>query len=383
MSDLLGLMRSNGDWIYLLEFMPAGWEEQAWNLGALKRTREFPDADSLLRTMLIHLVDGCSLRETAARAKLGGIVSVNDTSLLRRLNQCGEWFRWMAVELMKNWAVPRANVLSMDVCKKIRLVDATCISEPGSTGTDWRIHYSIDLPDLRCHQLLVSDQRTGETLKNFIAEKDCLYIGDRGYSHRAGIAHIVKGGGHVMVRLNTGTLPLKERLSAEPFDVLKNARSLAPKQIGDWEVYFESDGERINGRICAIRKSEVAAEKARQEILRESSKKQKVVKPETLEAADYIIVFTTLDSSKISSEAVLETYRGRWQVEIAFKRLKSLLEVGHVPKKDPEGAKAWIHGKLLCAIMIEKLIESGDSFFPWGFPLSTSKIRTALRMEGD
>lgn len=186
-----------------------------------------------------------------------------------------------------------------------------------------------------------------------------------------------------MVRLNTGTLPLKERLSAEPFDVLKNARSLAPKQIGDWEVYFESDGERINGRICAIRKSEVAAEKARQEILRESSKKQKVVKPETLEAADYIIVFTTLDSSKISSEAVLETYRGRWQVEIAFKRLKSLLEVGHVPKKDPEGAKAWIHGKLLCAIMIEKLIESGDSFFPWGFPLSTSKIRTALRMEGD
>jgi hypothetical protein len=369
MNNSLELTKPDGDWVYLLSFLPEGWEEQAWELGALKRTREFSDAAILLRILLIHLVDGCSLRETAARAKIGGIVKVNDTSLLRRLNSSGEWFRWMAVELMKNWIAPGEGVLNVEICKKVRIVDATCISEPGSTGTNWRVHYSIDLPDLRCHQLLVSDQKTGESFRNFMAEPDCLFIGDRGYSHRAGIAHVINGGGQVIVRLNTGSLPLNDRISGKSFDVLEKARSLKPKQIGDWKVDFEYDGKRINGRVCAIKKSKIAAEKAQKDILRESAKKQKEVKPETLEVAEYIFVLTTLDSEKISAETVLETYRGRWQIEIAFKRLKSLLEVGHVPKKDPVGAKSWIHGKMLCAILIEKLIEAGESFFPWGYPL--------------
>ena len=383
MDDTLELNKADGDWIYLLSFLPEGWEEQAWKTGALKRAREFPDAATLLRTMLIHLVDGCSMRETAARAKIGGIVSVNDTSLLRRLNRCGEWFRWMSVEMMKNWTAPGEVLLNTEICKKVRLVVATCISEPGSTGTDWRVHYSIDLPDLRCHQLIVSDQKIGETFKNFAVEQDCLFIGDRGYSHRAGIAHIVNGGGQVIVRLNTGSLPLNDSSSDKLFNVLKNARALKAKQIGDWKVYFEHDCKRINGRICAIKKSKVAAEKAKQEILKECAKKQKTAKPETLAAAEYIFVFTTLNSGEIAAETVLEIYRGRWQIEIAFKRLKSLLEVGHVPKKDPVGAKSWIHGKMLCAIMIEKLIEAGESFFPWGYPFVTHEMGATMRMEGN
>jgi hypothetical protein len=333
--------------------------------------------------MLIHLVDGCSLRETAVRAQRGGIVSVNDTSLLRRLRQCGEWFRWIAQELMQSWTAPGAQVLNLNICKTVRLVDATCISEPGSTGTDWRVHYSIDLPDLRCHQLVVSDQSVGETFKNFTPQADCLYIGDRGYSHRSGIAHIVNGGGQVMVRLNTGNLPLNDRKTNTPIDLLNRARHLESKEVGNWDVCFEDNRRQIQGRICAIRKSKAATEKAQREILAECSKKQKTPRPETLEAAGYIFVFTTLDAQVISPSAVLEVYRGRWQVEIAFKRLKSLLDAGHVPKKDPLGAKSWIHGKLLCAILIEKLIEAGECFFPWGFPLPSSEIRTALPLEGD
>lgn len=371
MEQTLGITQTDGDWIYLLSFLPEGWEMQSWNLGALKRCREFPDAATLFRTMLIHLIDGCSMRETATRAKQGNIVVVNDTSLLRRLRKCGEWFRWLTVELMKTWTPPGSRILDLNICKKVRLVDATCISEPGSTGTDWRVHYSIDLPELRCHQFLVTDQDTGETFRNFTVEADCLYIGDRGYSHRPGIAYIVNGNGHVIVRMNLGNLPLIDKNNHKPFDVLKHARSLSPIQVGDWNVYFEHDNKRIEGRVCAIRKSKAAAEKARQEILSEASKKQKTVRPETLEAAGYILVFTTLNSAMISSNIVLEIYRGRWQIEIAFKRLKSLLAAGHVPKKDVIGAKAWIHGKLLCAILIEKLIEAGECFFPWGFPLST------------
>ena len=78
-------------------------------------------------------------------------------------------------------------------------------------------------------------------------------------------------------------------------------------------------------------------------------------------------MFTTLESTAIAATKVLELYRGRWQIELAFKRLKSLLELGALPKKDPPGAKAWIYGKLFAALMIETLIRNAESFSPWGY----------------
>ena len=76
-------------------------------------------------------------------------------------------------------------------------------------------------------------------------------------------------------------------------------------------------------------------------------------------------------------------YRGRWQIEIVFKRLKSIIGLGHLPKQDPIGAKAWIHGKIFTAFLIETLITAGERFFPWGFPISIEiKEETLFRERG-
>lgn len=64
----------------LARALPVGWQEKAKELGALKRAGEFQEASRLLRTMLIHLSEGYSLRETAVRAKAGGLVSVSDVA---------------------------------------------------------------------------------------------------------------------------------------------------------------------------------------------------------------------------------------------------------------------------------------------------------------
>jgi hypothetical protein len=74
---------------------------------------------------------------------------------------------------------------------------------------------------------------------------------------------------------------------------------------------------------------------------------------------------TTL--SELSAAAIMEFYRQRWQVELAFKRLKSLLHLGHLKKYDKDGARAWLQGKLLVACLIEKLILTGERFSPWGY----------------
>jgi hypothetical protein len=193
-------------------------------------------------------------------------------------------------------------------------------------------------------------------------------IGDRAYGGRPGIFHVVKAGGEVLVRFALDNLPLETRRGAR-FDLLKHLRGLGPREIGDWPVRLAWEGDTLDGRVCAVRKSRQAAEKAREEVRRQARKNGGTPKPETLEAAGFVFVFTTLTPEALPRREVLEMYRGRWQIELVFKRLKSILGFGHLRKSDEQAALAWLHGKLLVAFLVELLICQGESFFPWGYPL--------------
>lgn len=380
MEQRSGIEGQQEDWSVIERMLPPGWREKARELGALKRRRGFVDAAALLRVLLIHLVDGCSLRETAVRAREGGLASVSDVALLKRLKWSHAWFRWMADGLMQQWI----SVLPQDLWgerRRIRMVDGSIISEPGATGSTWRLHYSISLPSLYCDEVEVTTPKVGESLKRFHIQDGDLLVADRGFAHRKGVRHVVDAGGDVAVRLNLTNLPLVDE-EGKAFSLLDHIRTLSAAAVGDWPVRVEDEKGLIEGRVCAIKKSRHAAELARERIRREAAKKKRATRPETLEACGYIFVFTTLtDGEKWPAATVLEMYRGRWQVELAFKRLKSLLAVGHLKKTDPEGGKAWVQGKLFAALLIEALISAGERFFPWGYPGERS--RNALPLARD
>jgi IS4 transposase len=79
-------------------------------------------------------------------------------------------------------------------------------------------------------------------------------------------------------------------------------------------------------------------------------------------------VFTTRSSG--STAEILESYRLRWQIELVFKRLKTLAQLGHVPKHDDRSSRAWLYGKLLITLLAQKLIRIGHDISPSGYPLS-------------
>jgi hypothetical protein len=97
-----------------------------------------------------------------------------------------------------------------------------------------------------------------------------------------------------------------------------------------------------------------------------------ITRPGTLEFAKYVLVFTTRSSG--SAAEVLESYCMRWQIELVFKRLKSLVQLGHVPKQDDRSSRAWVYGKLLVALLTQKLIRVGRDISPCGYPLAACKI---------
>ena len=355
------------DWSILTRFLPLGWEEKAKELGALRRCRGFPDAEVLLRTLLINLGDGCSLKETVARAKHGGLVDISSVALFKRLKLAGEWLRWMACSLMIHWFSRQpGDLFGSDL--RVRLIDGSNVQEPGSTGSSWKIHYSVGLPSLLCDEVYVTGPNIGESFKRFKISPGDLVLGDRGYSTPPGIAHVKRDRGDVLVRVNLQSLPLVDE-NGTKFPLLDHLRTITGTKLGDWDVWVKHDKSFIHGRVCALRKSKKAREAARLKTLRQRSKKGKV-RPETLEASEYIFVFTTLPR-KFGPMIILETYRGRWQVELAFKRLKSIIGLSHLRKADLDGAKAWLHGKLLVAFLTEALIIAGTTFSPWGYPLSS------------
>jgi Transposase DDE domain len=141
-----------------------------------------------------------------------------------------------------------------------------------------------------------------------------------------------------------------------------------PGQIREWRVVLRGQNVSFSGRLCAVRKSEHAIQQAHRRLHRKASKKQTSTKPETLEMAQYVLVFTTCAGG--SAREILAWYRMRWQIELVFKRLKSLAQLGHLPKHDDRSSRAWLYGKLLVALLTQKLIRLGRDLSPWGYELS-------------
>ena len=369
-ADERGWSPLNEDWELLLLFLPSDWRGLAHDTGALKGLRKDKSAENLLRTLLIHLGCGHSLRETVVRAKKANLADLSDVALLKRLRKSKDWLHALCLQLFREQGV----AVSADSGFQIRVFDATTVQGPGKTGALWRIHYSVRLPSLVCDFFKLTEtagRGTGESLAQFPVQAGEYVLADRGYSTTLGIHHVVSAGGQVTVRVNTGALVLQTAQGA-PFDLLAALTALRRAGIVEsWSTQaVGQDRIVVPGRVCAIRKTEEAIRIAHDKIRKEAARQGKQVQPQTLKFARYVIVFTTFPELTFPASEVLEWYRIRWQVELVFKRFKSLAQLGHLPKYDDESAKAWLYGKLLVALLVEKLIHHATAISPWGYHLA-------------
>jgi hypothetical protein len=359
--------KGNENWDCLKRFLPEGWEQAALDQGAWRRSpRSIGSTETMLRLLLIHLGDGCSLRETTVRAKQGDLADISDVALLKRLRASGEWMRWMSIRLLER----RGNAWPRPFWLKdynVRTVDASVVCEPGSTGTDWRVHYSLQLFGLHCDEFHLTGPKVGETFCRFSVAPGDLLMGDRAYGHIKGFRHVIDGQGNYISRLKNKAFALFDQ-EGEEKHLTQLLAPLSVGEIGHWNLLGRVKGQPdLPMRICALRMSEEAAEKAIRRSTKEQKKKQRSVDPETVALHRYVLLATSLPES-ITARQVLELYRARWQIELAFKRLKSIMGLGHLPKAEEDSAKAWLQGKLFVAFLAQALVDEGRHFSPWGYP---------------
>ena len=357
------------DWELLTTFFPSNWRGLARASGALKGLRQDKGEESYLRVLMLHFGCGLSMRETVTRAHEAKLAKLSSVALFKRLRKSREWLYRLCCALFEE----RGIKPTLATKHNLRLVDGTLIKEPGPTGAQWRIHYSLRWPALRCDYFKLSPvegEGTGESLRQFPMAAGEHILADRGYCHASGIHYAAEQNSYIAVRLNPDGIVLQTP-EGEPFHLLRKLKPIQRSgQIAVWNAWVPFEKRPpVSVRICAIRKSKVAIALAHKQLRRKASKQGSELQPETLIYAEYVMVLTTFPESEFPAPLVLEWYRFRWQIELVFKRFKQIAQLGHLPKQDPESAKAWLYGKLFVALLTDKVLAQARALSPWGYCL--------------
>jgi Transposase DDE domain len=379
-SALLGIMwamqvhnAADEDWELLTTFFPAQWRELARTTEALKGLRQDKGEENYLRVLMLHFGCGLSMRETVTRAKQAKLAEISSVALFKRLRKSREWLYELCRALFKE----RGIMPTIPTQHPLRLVDATIIKEPGPTGAQWRIHYSLCWPTLHCDYFKLSavqGEGTGESLCQFPIAPGEYILADRGYCHARGIHYATERKSYIAVRLNPDGIALQTP-AGESFNLLQKLRPIQRTgQVAAWDavVPFE-EWPPVPVRICVIRKSKTAIALAHKQLRRKASKQGSELQPQTLIYAQYVMVLTTFPEKEFPAALVLEWYRFRWQIELVFKRFKQIAQLGHLPKQGEESSQAWLYGKLFVALLTDKVLAQARALSPWGYCLSAQK----------
>ena len=82
------------------------------------------------------------------------------------------------------------------------------------------------------------------------------------------------------------------------------------------------------------------------------------------EAAKYVLLFTTAPCARLDTERCLQGYRLRWQVELQFKRWKSLCGFDQLPNYRDDTTLAWLYAKLLLGALLDRMASIPSELSP-------------------
>lgn len=345
------------DWKTLLSHLPSDYERLAvehrllntqWSNSKLK------SADEILQLILLHAGADLPLRQTVAAVAETGGPCVTQVYLHQKMRRAQPYLaalvQRMTTEVQQEASPEQWGGFEM-LC-----LDGTVVCGPGAEGTDARIHAVLRLHDLRVCDVGVTNAHGGETLRRFTWLEGQLVIVDRGYSNARGIAHVVDDGAHVIVRLNRGALPLHDT-DGRRIDVLDLCRALPGNRVVEQSVRIlpgVDDRRRasIDGRIVAVRLPDKEAEEARERVRREHGRN---ATPEQLELAGYVMLFTTTNAAQLSASRCIAAYRLRWQIELQFKRWKSLCNFDRLPNYRDDTIRSWLTAKVLLGLLLDRI----------------------------
>jgi len=334
---------------------------------AIQRGRKIKTGTELLRLALARGPGGMSLRDAAGWAGILEMANLTNPAVKYRLDNSVDFLKAVTGHLL---AATSASQGLHWPGRTIRLADGTCISKPGSKGTDWRVHGVYDLGTGGFSNLELTDGKGAETLTYGAPVAGEVRIADRGYGRAKAwyrFLHDSDGKADLIVRLKWNSFHLTA-LDGTAFNLIDHLATL-PNDQQPHEIDVQATvrrGVTMPMRIIVLRKPPEATEATRKMLHAQASRRQKTLDPKSLIAAEFLIIGTSLPVDGYPAAEVLAAYRLRWQIELAFKRLKSLLHIDKLPARTELGARSWLYPHLILALLCDDLSQAFLESFPSG-----------------
>jgi hypothetical protein len=357
----------NRDWHAVVGRLggPAELAASARATKAFVRARGIASAADLLRMILAYCLGERGLRLTAAWASAVGLADISNVALLLRLRQCGDWLALLVGQVLAA-ATPVAGHGRL-----IRLVDATMVPKAGRQAKTknnlWRIHSAFDLPSERFGFFELTDEEGGERLDRIPVVPGEIRIGDRAYLQPDRMAAVLEAGADLVIRSGWKGARWLDADDA-PLDLIKTLRQGRARGLIDCPIWVGCKSKKapaLELRLIAVKKLPAAAEAAKRTARKQARRGGHQISKATLVAAEWMILITSLKPDTFSANDILDLYRLRWRIELAFKRLKSLIGLKAPPGTDERSAKPYLLAHLLAILLLEPLIGAFEDSPHW------------------
>jgi hypothetical protein len=212
----------------------------------------------------------------------------------------------------------------------------------------------------------VTDAHHGESLVRFPGQPDEIVLADRGYAQPKGLGAALASGSRLVVRCHWQNLALEDALG-QRVDVLawlKQAGASSFSQPVERQVWLTTPQGRYSLRLIAAQLPPAALARAHRRVREQAWKKGRTPSEANLYAAGFILVLTNLPAADWSAQQVLALYRLRWQVELLFKRYKSLFHLDALRAHDPQLVQTYLLAKLLAALLLDGLVHGATTLVP-------------------
>ena len=338
----------------LLNRLPAGLDLDtlARETKAIQRDRKIGGGANLLRLALARGPGGFSLRQSSGWVSLLDIAELSNPGVHYRLKQAVAFLAALIARLLAEKA-PGARLRWPG--RTLRLADGTCVSKPGSKGTDWRVHGVFDLASGGFSHLELTDGHGVEALDRGAPVAGEIRIGDRGYARVPVLKRFLAqacGKADFIVRAGWNAFHLTTA-GGKIFDLIGHLQNL-PDDMKPHETHVRAAAKGETAlplRLIIQRKTPEATEATRKALRRGAVKKGKTLDPRSLIAAAFMIVVTSLPVKGYKAADILAVYRLRWQIELAFKRLKSLLHMDKLPTRTEKTSRSWLYAHLIVELL--------------------------------
>ncbi len=259
---------------------------------------------------------------------------------------------------------PREITNAVDL---LRLILAYCLGDdattvpkkgPGARKKNelWRIHSAFDLPQERFGHFELTDQQAGETLDRIPVVAGEIRLADRAYVQPDRMARLIEAGADLVIRAGWKSARWLDG-EGNVVDLVAELKASARGLI-DRPIWIKCKrGAPLALRLVAVKKPAQAAAAARRKARRGAQQGGHQLSQQTLDAADWVILVTSLKPKDFATADVLALYRLRWRIELAFKRLKSLIGLKGPPGTDERSARPHVLAHLLTILLLEPFID--------------------------